>query len=66
VENSEEQRRKLMREVEALTVKLEEARAAADKLEKSKKKLQAEVRHLVSWTGHFQMHRKECRVLFVH
>lgn len=43
MENSEEQRRKLMREVEALTGKLEEARASADKFEKSKKKLQAEV-----------------------
>ena len=43
MENAEEQRKKLVREVEALTVKLEESTALADKLEKSKKKLQAEV-----------------------
>lgn len=43
MENAEEQKKKLAREVEALTVRLEESTTLADKLEKSKKKLQAEV-----------------------
>lgn len=43
MENAEEQKKKLAREVDALTVRLEESTTLADKLEKSKKKLQAEV-----------------------